>query len=93
MRVDARNFSPMPIPHTMRFDPAKVIARRLELGMTQGQAAGRAKLSQSMLCDIEAGRRNGSPNTQQRLARALKVRAVADLYFDAETPPPQRAAS
>ena len=42
-------------------------------GLTQGELAEKVGIAQGHLSDIEAGRRNGSPETMERIARALEV--------------------
>ena len=67
-------------PRDARLDPQKVVAARLALGLRQADLAQRARMSKQMMCDIEAGRRNGSPVTHKLLAGALGLRRIADLY-------------
>ena len=42
-------------------------------GLTQVELAAKAGIGQGHLSDIEAGRRPGSPETMERIARALEV--------------------
>lgn len=64
-----------------RLDPDKVIRRRYMLGLTATQLAERADRSRSLICDVEHGRRPGSPETQQAIAAALDI-DVSALYAD-----------
>lgn len=59
-------------------DPAKVRARRLELGFTLVKAGKRARISAGHLSEVERGIRNPSPEALGRIARALKCR-IGDL--------------
>ena len=54
-------------------DPARVVARRFELGLLQKEVAKRAGISPVFLADIEHGRRHGSPATRLAIARALRI--------------------
>jgi transcriptional regulator with XRE-family HTH domain len=54
-------------------DTAKVIGRRLELGLLQREVAARAGISPQHMADIEAGRRNGSPPVRLAIAKALRT--------------------
>lgn len=54
-------------------DPARVIARRVELGLLQKEVAKRAGISPQMMADIENGRRRGLPPTRAAIAKALRV--------------------
>jgi ribosome-binding protein aMBF1 (putative translation factor) len=53
-----------------------VIRRRMELGLTQGQLAGRMGTSHSAISRIESGQHGTSVQTLQRLAGALEMRFV-----------------
>lgn len=64
---------PQAASRTLTLDGAKVLARRIELGLLQKEVAARADISAQLLCDIEAGRRNGSPPVRARVARALRT--------------------
>lgn len=62
----------------MPLDPAKIRARRLELGLTQAGAAARADMLRSHWAKIESGTRDDpSLSTAERIAEALKVRLDA----------------
>jgi DNA-binding XRE family transcriptional regulator len=50
-------------------------AARNARGLTQAQVAETVGIAQGFLSDIEAGRRNGSPETMKRLAEALGLPA------------------
>jgi ribosome-binding protein aMBF1 (putative translation factor) len=53
-----------------------VIRRRMELGLTQEQLAGRMGTSHSAISRIESGQHGTSVQTLQRLAAALEMRFV-----------------
>lgn len=53
-----------------------VIRRRLELGLTQEELAGRMGTSHSAISRIESGQHSTSVQTLQRLAAALEMRFV-----------------
>ena len=53
-----------------------VIRRRLDLGLTQEQLAGRMGTSHSAISRIESGQHGTSVQTLQRLAAALEMRFV-----------------
>lgn len=54
-------------------DPARVVARRVDLGLLQKEVAQRAGISAQFLADIENGRRHGSPPTRLAIAKALRT--------------------
>lgn len=66
-------------PPAPRLNAARLVALRLERGLLQRDLAKRAGISVSMLCDMERGRRTGSPATRKALADALRV-DVMDLH-------------
>lgn len=53
-----------------------VIRRRMDLGLTQAQLAGRMGTSHSAISRIESGQHPTSVRTLQRLATALEMRFV-----------------
>lgn len=59
-------------------DIVNIKARREELGISQKELAGRAKISQSFLCDIEQGRCKPSIDTALKLAEVLEI---TDIKF------------
>lgn len=59
-------------------DIVNIKARREELGISQKELAGRAKISQSFLCDIEQGRCKPSIDTAVKLAEVLEI---TDIKF------------
>lgn len=63
-------------------DPARVRARRVELGLNQRSTAALAGISAGHLCEIERGTRNPSPALLSRLAEVLKCR-TRDLMSSA----------
>ena len=52
-------------------DPRAVRRRRIEVGLTQAEAAKRAGISAGHLCEIERGTRNPSAPVLDRLATTL----------------------
>lgn len=52
----------------------RIVARRLELGMTQTALARKVRIQQPDLCDIEKGRHSPTIKTVEKLAKALKVK-------------------
>lgn len=60
---------------------AKILALRLERGMTQEQLARRAKIVSQYVSGCEKGRRDLSLSVLTRIAKALKV-PVASLLGD-----------
>ncbi len=79
MRETARNVH---IVRTPRLDPQRVIKARYALGLSGTELAKRAKVSRSLISDIEHGRRAGSPETQRLIADALGVEP-AELWAEA----------
>ncbi|MGH8326966.1 MAG: helix-turn-helix domain-containing protein [Steroidobacteraceae bacterium] len=64
-----------------------VIRRRMELGLTQEELAGRMGTSHSAISRIESGQHSTSVQTLQRLAAALEMRFVMGFeHGPAETP-------
>lgn len=70
-RADAARW---PLDH----DPARVRARRHELGLTLAQVGKRARVSVGHLSEVERGTRNPSPAVLVRIARAMGCR-IGDL--------------
>lgn len=62
-------------------DTARIIARRLELGLLQKEVAARAGISAQHMADIESGRRYGSPPVRLAIAKALRT-PLAELQED-----------
>jgi ribosome-binding protein aMBF1 (putative translation factor) len=64
-----------------------VIRRRMELGLTQEELAGRMATSHSAISRIESGQHSTSVRTLQRLGAALEMRFVMGFeYGPAEKP-------
>jgi transcriptional regulator with XRE-family HTH domain len=59
-------------------DPARLVERRLALGLLQKEVAARAGISPQHMADIEAGRRYGSPPVRLAIAKALRT-SLTDL--------------
>ncbi|MFI1507616.1 helix-turn-helix transcriptional regulator [Streptomyces sp. NPDC020597] len=75
--------------------PQAVTRTRENAGLTQADLAERAGFSIQLMCDIEAGRRNATPEKLRAMAAVLKCQ-VADLQpaggvtrLDDEPPQPQ----
>jgi DNA-binding transcriptional regulator YiaG len=64
--------------HPLDHDPARVRARRKELGLTLSQVGAKAAVSVGHLSEIERGVRNPSPVALARIATALRCR-LSDL--------------
>ena len=58
--------------------PQAVTRTRENAGLTQADLAGQAGFSIQLMCDIEAGRRNATPEKLRAMAAVLKCQ-VADL--------------
>lgn len=58
--------------------PEAVTRARENAGLTQKALAEQAGISSQLMCDIEAGRRNATPDRLRAMAAVLKC-AVADL--------------
>ncbi|WP_405961185.1 helix-turn-helix domain-containing protein [Streptomyces sp. NBC_00024] len=58
--------------------PEAVTRARENAGLTQAALAGQAGFSIQLMCDIEAGRRNATPEKLRAMAAVLKC-AAADL--------------
>ncbi|MFD8382080.1 multiprotein-bridging factor 1 family protein [Streptomyces sp. NPDC059679] len=56
--------------------PEAVTYAREQAGLSQKELAERCGISQSLMCDIEAGRRNATPVTLRRMAAALNCPLV-----------------
>lgn len=69
----------------MRLNPAAVRALRERSGMTVTALALAAGIKQAHLSNIEAGRRNASPEIVKAIASALRVELPAILSDPAES--------
>lgn len=56
-----------------QLDAELVIKARYTRGLTAAELARRAGLSKTFICDVEHGRRGGSPETQKAIADALDM--------------------
>ncbi|MFA9479726.1 helix-turn-helix domain-containing protein [Phycisphaerales bacterium AB-hyl4] len=74
--------------------PNRVLAARQQCGMTQAELAEAAGLQQSVIAQIEGGRRKPSFDNLRRLALALHVSAdhLLGLDEDSTSSPPAIAA-
>jgi len=63
-----------------QLDAELVIKARYKRGLTAAELARRAGLSKTFICDVEHGRRGGSPETQKAIAEALDM-PLADLWI------------
>ena len=70
----------------MQLNPAALRTIRERSGMTVTALAEAAGICQAHLSNIEAGRRNASPEVVMNLARALKVQLPA-ILADPEAAP------
>lgn len=73
--VTAMNQNPRPqgASTVALLDPARIVERRVMLGLLQKEVAARANISAQYLADIEAGRRQGSPPVRSAIAKALRI--------------------
>ena len=62
----------------MRTNRGEILRRRIEAGHGQSALAALAGISGPYLCQIEAGQRQGTPETLKAIADALEC-TVADL--------------
>lgn len=67
-----------PVKYIVRANPAAILARRYELGLTATEVAVAAGISQASMSTIEGGTRTGSAPVMRRIADALGC-AVADI--------------
>lgn len=72
----------------MRINGASVRSHRELLGLSQTACAERAKIERSHLANVEAGRRELSPEAAERLRVALKLKTLDSILAD-----PQNVAS
>lgn len=57
--------------------PAAVTFAREKAGLTKRALAASCGISEQLMCDIEAGRRNATPSNLKKLAQALNCPVVA----------------
>lgn len=71
-RMRRRNGAPF------HHSPKAVTSARENAGLSQKELAQRLGISQSLMCEIEGGRRNATPDKLRVMARVLRCR-VEDL--------------
>lgn len=69
-----------PLPQGRRrplnHEPEAVTYARENAGLTKRALASRCGISEQLMCEIESGRRNATPATLKKLARALNCPRV-----------------
>lgn len=71
-----KNTAPAPSKKALTLNPHALTAWREERGLTKTELAGAAQIGLGYLCDLEKGRRPGSPQVIRRIADTLKVNVL-----------------